>query len=76
MTTPRHKLILSLVDDVTAGPKPTIPFEKQTLGELLVERGYWERRTDASHSEWLIAKAIRDACEFWINKRQQEGEAA
>ena len=54
----------------------TIPFEHQTLGELLAEREYWERLTDDRHCAWLIARHIRNACEYWINKRQQEGEAA
>jgi hypothetical protein len=50
---------------------PTIPYEKQTLAELIAERDYWQTFLDRK-PDWRRRCGLiecRDACNEWIARR-------
>lgn len=52
--------------------KPNIPWEEQTLEQLIAERDYWADRV-ANAPGFASAKAadnFRKACEHWINTKR------
>jgi hypothetical protein len=56
---------------------PNIPWERQTLAQLIAERDYWAAkvRTAAGFASAKAADDFRRGCETWIAKRQA-GERA
>lgn len=56
--------------------KPNIPFEKQTLDQLIAERDYWAAKV-ARATGWgaglKAADDFRRACETWIKRRLIKG---
>jgi hypothetical protein len=53
--------------------KPNIPWEHQTLEQLIEERDYWIKKVEDA-SGWASAYAadgFRKACEAWIKLKTQ-----
>jgi hypothetical protein len=53
---------------------PNIPWERQTIRELELERDYWDARLKSA-TGFASAKAADDfrrACEKWIARRRSE----
>jgi hypothetical protein len=54
---------------------PNIPFERQSLAELRLERAYWQARIEAATGWGASLKAADDcrrACDAWISRREKE----
>lgn len=54
--------------------EPNIPWERQTLEQLIAERDYWieQVRTAPGFVSAKAADDFRKACETWIERRETE----